>query len=604
MISSDVYNDLFDEIIHLDTINFKGTVPEEQIFYVDLNTRNITIPSAFTKEFAIRGDHMAETVWFAINRHFDGVDLEHLTWGVQVEDPKKNRKLLLLERIQSGVVDNFENKENFDKDALFLGWPITFDVTEFAGDISVALCCYSTETKYDEQGNPKLNLTYRLGTNTIKLKIKDSLYLTDKSQNITPPLARIEELIIKADELLGKSGTIQINWADIDKRPGIELDGVPILSGNGGTVVKFTSDQFKNISYNQLNDKPVYTINGKELTKSTILKFEDLEEKPVYNYTINGKELTNNVPLILNFEDLEEKPIYKIKDKYAEYEIKNGTPLDLQPLKFDYSQIENIPNVSYDDLSDKPIITVDGVEYTIGIDKIEVSKIAVDTALNETSVNPVQNQAVAVKVNALQKSIDDLWEEMDGMTFIPLSISSFECEPKLAEIGSTVNTVNFTWTIGGTPTLVKINSESIPLGTSQATLSNLELKEDKEFTLYAEDRKENNVSAITQLLFVNKVFHGVQEIPSEYNTSFINKLVGQLQINKEGVIDVTANENQYIYYALPSSYGDCVFTSGGFSGGFTKVDTISYTNEYGVTTDYDIWKSDNANLGQTNITIS
>ena len=80
--------------------------------------------------------------------------------------------------------------------------------------------------------------------------------------------------------------------------------------------------------------------------------------------------------------------------------------------------------------------------------------------------------------------------------------------------------------------------------------------------------------------------------------------MGELQTSRETTIDVTAGAGQYIYYAVPTSYGDCTFTSGGFTGGFTKVATVSYTNIYNVTTNYDIWKSDYAGLGTTSVIVS
>lgn len=376
MISSDRYHDLFDEIVHLDTSKFNGIIQDEEIFYVDLNTRNITIPSAFAKEFAIRGDHMAETVWFAVNKHFDGQDLEAYTWGVQVEDAKKNRKLLLLDRIQSGEAGE-SKKEEFDKDALFLGWPITIDVTEHAGDISIALCCYTTEEEYDEETNSnKLKLKYRLGTNAVKLKIKDSLYFTDETQNMVPAPSRIEELIAKADELLGQGGNLQVDWRNVSSRPEIRFDGKTVLPGNGGQVIDFSSGDLTNINYESIGNRPTFYINGHQL------------------YT--DGDVAN-----LAFADLEDLPRYQLKDKKGTYEIVNGEAFDISQITLDYSQIEGTPEMSYDQLDKDslPKITVDGKELTVGVDKIEVSKITVETEIKDSS-NPVSGTALNAKFGA------------------------------------------------------------------------------------------------------------------------------------------------------------------------------------------------------------
>ncbi|WP_157796132.1 hypothetical protein [Thomasclavelia cocleata] len=53
---------------------------------------------------------------------------------------------------------------------------------------------------------------------------------------------------------------------------------------------------------------------------------------------------------------------------------------------------------------------------------------------------------------------------------------------------------------------------------------------------------------------------------------------------------------------MPARYGAVNFNVGGFDGGFTKVATIEFTNASGYTENYDIYKSDNANLGTQTVT--
>ena len=204
MIKSERYDELFNEIKLLDTSSFNGVIEQEKIFYVDLNTRKISIPSEF-QTLAIQGDHLAETVWFVINRHFDGKDLFDYTWGVQVQmpDKAKTRKLLLIERKKfEEIEDAFVTQENFDKDAVYLGWPITYDVTELAGDLSFALCGFKKGTNqatdkngeplYTENGKPVLELEYRIGTLATKAKIQESLVINESTDTMSPPVSRIE----------------------------------------------------------------------------------------------------------------------------------------------------------------------------------------------------------------------------------------------------------------------------------------------------------------------------------------------------------------------------------------------------------------------------
>ena len=61
--------------------------------------------------------------------------------------------------------------------------------------------------------------------------------------------------------------------------------------------------------------------------------------------------------------------------------------------------------------------------------------------------------------------------------------------------------------------------------------------------------------------------------------------------------------NQYIYYCFPASWGTPTFNVGGFDGGFVKEATIDFTNASGSTSQFVIWRSENANLGSQSIIV-
>ena len=83
----------------------------------------------------------------------------------------------------------------------------------------------------------------------------------------------------------------------------------------------------------------------------------------------------------------------------------------------------------------------------------------------------------------------------------------------------------------------------------------------------------------------------------------INSLTKQLSNSKNRTITVNAGAGEYIFYCVPSRLGACSFNVGGFDGGFSKVATVNFTNSDNYAENYDIYKSDNANLGNTNVTI-
>lgn len=95
------------------------------------------------------------------------------------------------------------------------------------------------------------------------------------------------------------------------------------------------------------------------------------------------------------------------------------------------------------------------------------------------------------------------------------------------------------------------------------------------------------------------VYYGVSAIPERYNSSFILGLEHQEAVDSHlASISVTPLEGEYIYYCAPTSFGDCAFAYNNFVGGFTLIiEGLALTNASGKTESYNIYKSNQANLG-------
>jgi hypothetical protein len=77
-----------------------------------------------------------------------------------------------------------------------------------------------------------------------------------------------------------------------------------------------------------------------------------------------------------------------------------------------------------------------------------------------------------------------------------------------------------------------------------------------------------------------------------------------LQSDRTITFTESPGASQYIYYAYPAVYGAATFFVDGWEGGFDLVDAaVSVTNAYGVTQDYRLYKSTNANLGTTTVQV-
>jgi len=125
------------------------------------------------------------------------------------------------------------------------------------------------------------------------------------------------------------------------------------------------------------------------------------------------------------------------------------------------------------------------------------------------------------------------------------------------------------------------------------------------FTLTAK-RGASTKTATSQMQWLQRVYWGVAPVPGAYDEAFIKSLASnQLSSSRARTFSVNAGPGQKIFYCYRVPYGDATFTVGGFSGGFFKAAaSVSVTNAYGFIENYEIWESDNPNLGPTTVTVS
>lgn len=182
----------------------------------------------------------------------------------------------------------------------------------------------------------------------------------------------------------------------------------------------------------------------------------------------------------------------------------------------------------------------------------------------------------------------------------PFDISSISVAPNISQMGSTVSP-KLTWNY--THSTVKsqtINNEAIENTLRTKTFTGVTTT--TTYTLAAtsnSDVKKSNSATIT---FANGVYYG-KSTTSTYNSALISGLTKQLSNSKNRTITVNAGAGEYIFYCIPSRLGTCSFNVGGFDGGFSKVATVNFTNSDNYKENYDIYKSDNANLGNTIVNI-
>lgn len=182
----------------------------------------------------------------------------------------------------------------------------------------------------------------------------------------------------------------------------------------------------------------------------------------------------------------------------------------------------------------------------------------------------------------------------------PFNISAMLVEPNISQMGSTVS-AKLTWNY----THSTIKSQTINNAAVDATLRTKTftgVTATTTYTLAATSNSDVQKSKSVTITFANGVYYG-KSTTSTYDSALISGLTKQLSNSKGRTITVNAGAGEYIFYCIPSRLGTCSFNVGGFDGGFSKVATVNFTNSDGYAENYDVYKSDNANLGNTNVTI-
>lgn len=197
----------------------------------------------------------------------------------------------------------------------------------------------------------------------------------------------------------------------------------------------------------------------------------------------------------------------------------------------------------------------------------------------------------------------ELQTMQNNIDYEPVKILSFGMTPTKMLIGNTVSSIEFTWNIEGEPSSIKINGVGQTLAKNGSLiLSNLNITSNVVYTIEVDDAKKAHDAKTLEIQFLNNVFSGISAVPQNIDSSFIENLDSTYEDELDGDHIFNALADQYIWFCLPARL-DKTFKSSNMQGGFSLVDTITYTNENGYQEDYRIYRSDYANLGTTTITI-
>lgn len=178
---------------------------KEPRFVINADTRVITIPAAF-KFLGVKGDHNAETIFFEIDRYFDGHDLSEETCIVQY-------KMVGTTGIELG--EGFFPVTQIDittiPGKIIFGWTIRNTVTAEAATVSFSVRFYSIENV----GNISA-FKYNFNTLEASLPVLDTLNTSNsspiyKAEEVESITAKFDSAVKSAES----SANISSQYADI-----------------------------------------------------------------------------------------------------------------------------------------------------------------------------------------------------------------------------------------------------------------------------------------------------------------------------------------------------------------------------------------------------
>lgn len=377
---------------------------DEDFLLINNNTREISVSkTSFAKNgIAVEADHLAEIVYFKVDRYFDRMDLAQNKMNIEIRWSLLNAKRQMVNYGANKAL--FIDAESFPGEVVF-GWAVTRDMCSEAGTLSFSVCFYIGEEKATEETGLR---DYSLNTQIASLPVKAGIGINDVDKQINS-----YEDVYKA----------LFNSVYTDK--GITPLDQPIFSYlswednelTNGYVYPFESTlvQYQVANLTTINDKDQWAepvelyssaycpgATGMTYGASYIALNAGEKDKPV-ELEISPKYIEMSRKIAVE-NDLPINAIYG--DTGAVYVKKNGdgwneTPMSLTEVK-DYfaniNQIKDNPDAefAYGDVA-KKYMAINADKVGIYRFSAEASK-KVDVDGNEITVNSKKGQSSAVVI--------------------------------------------------------------------------------------------------------------------------------------------------------------------------------------------------------------
>jgi hypothetical protein len=215
---------------------------------------------------------------------------------------------------------------------------------------------------------------------------------------------------------------------------------------------------------------------------------------------------------------------------------------------------------------------------------------------------PGADQVDAGSVPYSNPSYPSVGDALDYLLYVPLS-ASFSNNVGTVEIGSTVTSVNLTWSYNKSVISQSIDQGIGSLGVAIRNYTqNGSWTSDRTYTLTASDGTQTPTRQ-TSFVFRHKRYWGLSSNTSLTDPQII-ALSNEFATSRGKTFPQLTPAAQYIYYAYPASWGAATFTVNGLLNTAWTLVTRDFVNASGNTTSFNIYRSDNVLTGTFQIVVS
>jgi len=150
---------------------------DEEIFEIDANTRQITVPADFQKNgVSVQGDQISEILYFKIDRFYDMEDLHGCDIFIEWRTPA-DKNGVVYEGVSKPWAVDLESQPGY----IIFGWPLSTEITSVPGTVTFSVRFY----RFDDHV-----LKYSLSTLTNTVTIKPGIDLANSVRvNLETPNA-------------------------------------------------------------------------------------------------------------------------------------------------------------------------------------------------------------------------------------------------------------------------------------------------------------------------------------------------------------------------------------------------------------------------------